>query len=63
VYETRGYDNMTKVFKGDSEGRVTVDKSAGLPTGTYFYILNYTAVGLQGETVARKEQGYLYLTR
>ncbi|MEY2868763.1 MAG: hypothetical protein RIR01_1226, partial [Bacteroidota bacterium] len=63
VYEIKGYNNEDKAFKGFSEGRVTVDKGAGLPTGTYFYILNYTSVGLQGETIANKKQGYLYLTR
>ncbi|MBA0884997.1 DUF7507 domain-containing protein, partial [Flavobacterium undicola] len=63
VFETKGYDNGNNVFKGYSEGRVTVDKNAGLPTGTYFYILKYTAVGLQGETIAKQEQGYLYLSR
>ncbi|KDN53804.1 hypothetical protein FEM21_31210 [Flavobacterium seoulense] len=63
VYETKGYDNLTKAFKGYSEGRVTFDKSAGLPTGTYFYVLNYTAVGLQGEMIAKKQQGFLYLSR
>ncbi|RVT74997.1 DUF11 domain-containing protein, partial [Flavobacterium sufflavum] len=63
VYETKGYDNVNNVFKGYSEGRVTVDKNAGLPTGTYFYVLKYTAVGLQGETITKQEQGYLYLTR
>ena len=63
VYETKGYNNEDKAFKGFSEGRVTVDKSAGLPDGTYFYILNYTSVGLQGEITANKKQGYLYLTR
>ncbi|WP_255312602.1 gliding motility-associated C-terminal domain-containing protein, partial [Flavobacterium flevense] len=63
VYETKGYDNVNNAFKGYSEGRVTVDKSTGLPAGTYFYILNYTAVGLQGEIIPKREQGYLYLTR
>ncbi|WP_181161667.1 gliding motility-associated C-terminal domain-containing protein, partial [Flavobacterium sp. GSA192] len=63
VYEARGYNNEDVSFKGISEGRVTVDKSAGLPTGTYFYILNYTAVDLQGENIAKREQGYLYLSR
>ncbi|RVT70984.1 gliding motility-associated C-terminal domain-containing protein, partial [Flavobacterium sufflavum] len=63
VYETKGYDNVNNVFKGYSEGRVTVDKNAGLPTGTYFYILNYTSVGLQNEIIPNKKQGYLYLTR
>jgi gliding motility-associated-like protein len=63
VYETKGYDNVTKVFKGYSEGRVTVDRSAGLPTGTYFYVLNYKSVGLQNEIITNSKQGYLYLTR
>ena len=63
VYETKGYNNQDKAFKGFSEGRVTIDKSAGLPTGTYFYILNYISVGLQGELIPNKQQGYLYLTR
>ncbi|MFL9832391.1 gliding motility-associated C-terminal domain-containing protein, partial [Flavobacterium sp. ST-87] len=63
VYEAKGYNNEDVSFKGFSEGRVTVDKSAGLPTGTYFYILNYTSVGLQNEIIANKKQGYLYLSR
>ena len=45
-----------KVFKGISEGRVTVDKSAQLPTGTYFYILDLK----DGSDVMK---GYIYLTR
>ena len=63
VYEAKGYNNEDVSFKGYSEGRVTVDKSAGLPAGTYFYILNYTTVGLQDEIIPKREQGYLYLTR
>jgi len=59
VYETRQYDNTTRVFKGTSEGRVTVDRSAQLPTGTYFYIINYT----DKEGNNNHKEGYLYLTR
>ena len=59
VYETKQYDNETRVFKGISEGRVTLDKSAQLPTGTYFYILNYTTKA--GENMHK--EGYLYLTQ
>jgi gliding motility-associated-like protein len=59
VFETKQYDNETRVFKGISEGRVTVDKSAQLPTGTYFYIINYTTK--EGEN--KHDQGYLYLTQ
>jgi hypothetical protein len=48
------------VFRGISEGRATVAKGQELPTGTYFYIINYT----DKNGVAQKPlQGYLYLTR
>nr|WP_246013981.1 gliding motility-associated C-terminal domain-containing protein [Flavobacterium dankookense] len=59
VYETEQYDNALRRFEGISEGRVTVDKSAELPTGTYFYILQYTTS--DGDTIS--ESKYLYLTR
>ncbi|WP_165930057.1 gliding motility-associated C-terminal domain-containing protein, partial [Flavobacterium caseinilyticum] len=38
VYETSGYNNNDKAFRGVSEGRSTISQSSGLPTGTYFYI-------------------------
>ena len=59
VYETKQYDNETRVFKGISEGRVTVDKSAQLPTGTYFYVLNYTTKAGENKHV----EGYLFLSQ
>jgi gliding motility-associated-like protein len=59
VYETSQYDNDARAFKGKSEGRVTVDKGAQLPTGTYFYILNYTTK--EGE--AKHKEGYLFLNQ
>jgi gliding motility-associated-like protein len=59
VYEVKNYDNNTKKFVGISEGRATVNKSAELPTGTYFYVIKYATSG--GTTVAK--DGYLYLTR
>ena len=59
VYETKQYDNETRVFKGISEGRVTVDKGAQLPTGTYFYVLNYTTK----TGVNKSVEGYLFLTQ
>ncbi len=58
VYETKGYNNDTKAFRGISEGRVTVDKSAGLPEGTYFYVLKYVSGGNTME-----KTGFLHLTR
>ncbi|MDO8335960.1 MAG: gliding motility-associated C-terminal domain-containing protein, partial [Candidatus Saccharibacteria bacterium] len=41
VFETSKYDNTNNVFDGYSRGRTTVSQSDGLPTGTYFYIVNY----------------------
>ena len=60
VYEAKNYDNTTVKFVGISEGRATVSKSAELPAGTYFYILQYTDT-TTGKTVS--ESKYLYLTR
>ncbi|WP_146819060.1 gliding motility-associated C-terminal domain-containing protein, partial [Flavobacterium noncentrifugens] len=59
VYDTRQYDNNTRVFRGISEGRATLSKSSELPAGTYFYILKYTdSVGKNYD-----KQGYLYLSK
>jgi gliding motility-associated-like protein len=58
VYETKNYDNSSKRFEGVSEGRTTINKSAELPTGTYFYIIQWT----DGTQTVNKD-GYLYLTR
>ncbi|TDE49288.1 gliding motility-associated C-terminal domain-containing protein [Flavobacterium sp. GT3P67] len=63
VFETKGYNNTDKAFKGFSEGRATISKSSGLPAGTYFYILNYTSVDNDGKIIMNKKDGYLYLTK
>ncbi|WP_309612637.1 gliding motility-associated C-terminal domain-containing protein [Flavobacterium sp.] len=59
VYETKDYDNLGRRFEGISEGRTTVNKSDELPTGTYFYVIEWTTT--DGQTVTK--DGYLYLTR
>jgi gliding motility-associated-like protein len=59
VYEVEGYDNTTNVFTGYSNGRVTIKQGEGLPTGTYYYVLEYT--NANGES--NSKAGYLYLTR
>jgi gliding motility-associated-like protein len=59
VYDVQNYDNSSKAFRGVSEGRATVNQSAELPTGTYFYIIQYTTA--DGSAV--NKSGYLYLTR
>ena len=63
VFETTNYNNQTNVFDGYSRGRTTISKSSGLPTGTYYYILNYTSVDLSGNIQTNRKDGYLYLTR
>ncbi|PHQ27682.1 hypothetical protein CJ305_18825 [Leeuwenhoekiella nanhaiensis] len=58
VFETRDYNPDTgNVFKGYSDGRATVNRSAQLPTGTYYYIINYEREPGQMRNVA----GYLYI--
>ena len=61
VFETSGYDNINKVFKGYSDGRSTISKNELLPTGTYFYILKYE-YNLYGNNQQNIEKsGYLYI--
>jgi gliding motility-associated-like protein len=63
VFETTGYNNGTNSFDGTSRGRTTISQSSGLPTDTYFYILNYTSVDGTGQIQTNKQDGYLYLTK
>lgn len=58
VYETTAYNTHGNVFKGFSEGRLTIDKSEKLPVGTYFYVLKCN----QGGRSATKT-GYLYINQ
>lgn len=56
VFETSNYGVNGNWFRGISEGRVTVNKSEGLPTGTYFYVLKFkTSNGYKDKV------GYLYI--
>ncbi|RZK45419.1 MAG: gliding motility-associated C-terminal domain-containing protein, partial [Pedobacter sp.] len=58
VFETKGYNNNDKAFRGYSDGRVTVNNSAALPEGTYYYILKY-----KDGNNTREKAGFLHLTR
>ncbi len=60
VYETRFYDTVGNVFRGISEGRVTVQKSEELPVGTYYYIIKYTDSRTEK---GNSKSGYLYINR
>ncbi|MGB5404443.1 MAG: gliding motility-associated C-terminal domain-containing protein [Robiginitalea sp.] len=59
VFSTRAYNTQGNTFDGTSEGRATVARDNKLPTGTYFYILEYETP----EGVMRQQSGYLYLNR
>lgn len=60
VFHTRNYDSNGNVFNGYSNARATLDKSGMLPTGTYYYILEYE-YSKNGETQTIKKAGYLHL--
>ncbi|HEU4788356.1 MAG TPA: gliding motility-associated C-terminal domain-containing protein, partial [Flavobacterium sp.] len=59
VYDAEGYNNDTVIFSGVSEGRATVNKSEGLPSGTYFYIIKYEDFSGKGID----KSGYLNISR
>ena len=59
VFETEGYNNATRVFRGFSNGRVVVETSDKLPQGTYYYVIEYVDENRQ----KRSEVGWLYLKR
>ena len=44
-------------FRGKSDGRATLKRNDGLPTGTYFYVLKYKT--LKGNY--KDKAGYLYI--
>lgn len=60
VFGTKQYDTKGNVFRGYSDGRVTIDGSKKLPSGTYFYILTYKVPEGIG-THTKRKAGYLYL--
>ncbi|MNQ10658.1 hypothetical protein D3C85_235010 [compost metagenome] len=63
VFDTKDYNNESNYFDGTSRGRSTVNQSSGLPTGTYFYILNYSYLDVNDTIISKKEDGYLYLSK
>ncbi|MEL4307446.1 gliding motility-associated C-terminal domain-containing protein [Joostella sp. CR20] len=63
VFESDNYgtDASGDVFRGYSEGRLTINNNQLLPTGTYFYIMQFNYTG-NGEQKNYNKSGYLYLT-
>ncbi|MBF4465214.1 gliding motility-associated C-terminal domain-containing protein [Flavobacterium sp. LC2016-12] len=56
VFDATSYNESDIMFRGFSDGRSTVNRDAGLPAGTYFYILRYKK---GDETISKS--GYLYI--
>ena len=59
VFETEGYDNVTRVFRGISNGRVTVEQAEKLAQGTYYYVIEYYDSNNNKESLV----GWLYLKK
>jgi len=58
VFETQGYDNGSRAFRGISNGRATVSTDKELPVGVYFYLIEYVDDG-----TSKTIDGYLYVNR
>lgn len=61
VFETDNYGVNGNVFEGYSSGRLTVNKHEQLPTGTYYYILEYQYGNQANDNSIFKQAGFLYL--
>ncbi|MFK8274022.1 T9SS type B sorting domain-containing protein, partial [Capnocytophaga canimorsus] len=59
VFETESYNNKERLFRGISNGRVTVDADKKLPQGTYYYVIEY----IDGSNQTHSEAGWLYIKR
>ena len=63
VFNTKGYNETDNVFRGYSNGNMTFNDSEVLPTGTYYYILEYEFPGSDTTPAQHvKKAGYLYIT-
>ena len=59
VWEAQSYDNVRNVFKGISNGRVTIEAADKLPQGTYYYVIEYVDENNQQQSMV----GWLYLKK
>ncbi len=61
VFESLDYGEGGDVFDGFSSGRLTVQETKQLPSGTYYYILDYE-YGAAEDNNRHKQAGFLYLS-
>ena len=59
VFEVSGYDNVTRVFRGISDARATVEAADKLPQGTYYYVIEY----YDQNNNKQSEVGWLYIKK
>lgn len=59
VYKVNGYNNSNTFFNGYANQGKVISKSKKLPTGTYFYKLQFKQ---EGNKASLTRTGYLYLT-
>ncbi|GAK78092.1 GTP-binding protein EngA [Nonlabens ulvanivorans] len=57
VFNADNYDNSTKRFVGISDGRTTIGQGDKLPTGTYYYVVEY----IDDFGGVQQIAGYLYI--
>ncbi|NRT10792.1 gliding motility-associated-like protein [Flavobacterium sp. 14A] len=57
VWDTKGYNSQKNFFYGKSTGRLTIGSNDMLPSGTYFYVINY----VNKESVSIDTSGYIYI--
>ena len=57
IFEVANYGIDDNFFRGFSSGRVTIKESDKLPSGTYFYVIEYE--NASGDT--KNKAGYLYI--
>ncbi|MBM1106429.1 tandem-95 repeat protein [Aurantibacter crassamenti] len=58
VWQTETYDNVNNAFDGNSKGQIAIPQNKKLPSGVYFYRINYVS---NNEDKVLK--GYLYINR
>lgn len=59
IYHTENYDSNGNVFRGYAEGKGVINPGEKVPTGTYYYIVEYT---IKTNDVSKyiKKAGYLH---
>jgi hypothetical protein len=60
VFEKDNYNNSNNVFRGISEGRLTVAQNEKLPTGVYYYVISYK-FATKDIPQTLNQSGYLYI--